>query len=356
MTGTEKRIPALDMLRGLAAVAVMVPHYFLFVSKEASGTWEAMSAPGVEVFFLLSGFVLGPQIILCAERRDLNTLATFLARRWMRTIPPYLVALIAISIIFSGTTRTADFLRYATYTQNLFFEANRHDYFPVAWSLSVEEWYYVIFPPIAIAFAATIRRRSAYVIAVIAFIAAITVIRTMFGDLSPGWGENVRRVVVFRIDSIAYGFLLYLAVRDRAIVRRKGRWLAAVAFLATGALLIFINVTIVDAGFPSLRAAQPFASAAFGASAVLFFASIDGLAAPSWARSAMSFAGRVSYPIYLFHLVVLYAVPGLGFLLYFCAVVLIAAAFHYSFEQPLLAMRPRYSSRQNTTPSMAPAE
>src|ERR1700674_530347 len=132
----EQRIPALDLLRGFAALAVAVPHFFMVTRAQPSLIWETLSISAVEVFFVLSGFVLGYQILLCAERRDFATLSTFLMRRWMRTIPSYLFALLAVSAL-AHELFSLDFLRYATYTQNLFFQANTLDYFPVAWSLSV---------------------------------------------------------------------------------------------------------------------------------------------------------------------------------------------------------------------------
>jgi hypothetical protein len=85
------RLASLDLSRGLAALAMMVPHFFLYVGWQ-TGVPEIMSATAVEVFFVPSGFVLGPQVLMCLARSDLRTYRIFLLRRWMRTIPPYLVA------------------------------------------------------------------------------------------------------------------------------------------------------------------------------------------------------------------------------------------------------------------------
>ena len=56
----------------------------MYYLGEASDLAEVVSITAVEVFFVLSGFVLGPQIVLCARRRNWATLRTFLLRRWMR--------------------------------------------------------------------------------------------------------------------------------------------------------------------------------------------------------------------------------------------------------------------------------
>src|SRR5262249_46281512 len=160
-------------LRGVAAFAVMVPHFFMYYLGDASTIAEIVSITAVEVFFILSGFVLGPQIILCAQRKNWATLRTFLVRRWMRTIPSYLVALLAIAVLFREIGG-ADFVRYATCVQNLFSQHNPRDYYPGAGGFSVEEWYYVAFPPFLLLYGKLTNFRSewwGYVSAALLFIA-----------------------------------------------------------------------------------------------------------------------------------------------------------------------------------------
>src|ERR1700704_6219699 len=140
-----KRIAALDLIRGIAAFSVAVPHYLMLGSDAPAA--EVTSVLAVEIFFALSGFVLAPQILFCMQRRHWGDVGIFLVRRWMRTIPPYLFALILISTM-AGELFSADFFRYAFYVQNLFQQANLNDYYSIAWSLSVEEWFYVSLPAI----------------------------------------------------------------------------------------------------------------------------------------------------------------------------------------------------------------
>jgi peptidoglycan/LPS O-acetylase OafA/YrhL len=132
-----ERVASLDLVRGAAAFCVAIPHYFVLNSTDWQ-TAEAMSVLSVEVFFILSGFVLAPQIIFCSRDGRLVNLLIFLVRRWMRTILPFLVALVAISVLVDQLL-TADFFRYAFYVQNAYSQHNIRDYFTVAWSLSVED-------------------------------------------------------------------------------------------------------------------------------------------------------------------------------------------------------------------------
>ena len=140
-----KRSAALDFLRGAAAFAVAIPHY-LTANAPFQPFAEAFAIAGVEVFFVLSGFVLAPQIVDWVVAKPWRNLGVFLVRRWMRTIPPYVVALIVIAVL-TGNLMTADFLRYLFYVENLFSSANHVDFYPVAWSLAIEEWFYLLFAP-----------------------------------------------------------------------------------------------------------------------------------------------------------------------------------------------------------------
>ena len=153
-----KRSASLDLLRGGAAFAVAIPHY-LTLNAPFQLFAEASAIAGVEVFFVLSGFVLAPQIVDWVVGRPWRNLGVFLIRRWMRTIPPYVVALVVIALM-TGNLFTADFLRYLFYVENLFVSANHTDFYPVAWSLAVEEWFYALFAPALFVVAMLLWRRD----------------------------------------------------------------------------------------------------------------------------------------------------------------------------------------------------
>ncbi len=96
------RIIALDGVRGTAAFAMPVPHFFM-LTQPVSPSMEHVSTLAVEVFFLLSGFVLAPQILYCIRSKAVTDLKVFFVRRWMRTLPPYFctpffIAAVTVSI------------------------------------------------------------------------------------------------------------------------------------------------------------------------------------------------------------------------------------------------------------------
>jgi peptidoglycan/LPS O-acetylase OafA/YrhL len=346
------RLVSLDLLRGLAAVAVAVPHYVIMDEQEHT-VIEAVSVLAVEIFFVLSGFVLAPQILACVCGGRSGDLGTFLVRRWMRTVPPYILALLAISFL-SRPVDPADFARYFFYVQNLFTQNNLHDYFPVAWSLSVEEWFYVLFPLTMFGCARLLSRDSDRFCAIVAvgFIALIVVARGALGNYQD-WGADVRRVVAYRIDSIAYGFVLYLLV-GRAPLGPRWIGVALLAFAACTLVALAGALAIADNGSRLSEHLFPFYTAAFGASAIILFVCLDPLLAGrpglSW---CCEFLGHISYGIYLFHIIVgillrptLEALPmSLQLACYagltggFCTVL------YTWFEKPILSARPVYAKR-----------
>jgi peptidoglycan/LPS O-acetylase OafA/YrhL/lysophospholipase L1-like esterase len=363
----SKRVASLDLLRGAAAFSVAIPHYFTLNSTD----WpiaEAIAIAAVEVFFVLSGFVLAQQILYMVMGNPAANLRVFLIRRWMRTIPPFLLALLLISLL-TNETFTAGFFRYAGYIQNLFYQANSRDYFPVAWSLAVEEWFYVSFAPLIFLLARVSGRtdRKFAAIVAIAFILSIVILRAAY--FSPDhWDAEVRRVTIFRIDSIAWGFLLYLVLeRPAAAGVRTARGslvlsLLAALFVACGALCGWAAY-LTTTGSTLAKQLFPYAAAGAGLSAVTFFREAEPIFARPGIRSACFLLGHISYSVYLFHMIaVLVLKPrlaGLGYplqiLVYLTAIFAFTLAFWAYFEKAILDARPRYgcSSKRRPVPENA---
>jgi peptidoglycan/LPS O-acetylase OafA/YrhL len=346
---SERRVASLDALRGLAAFSVAIPHFFMAVHIHERLA-ENLSILGVEIFFVLSGFVLAPQIIgIIIDRPSLSNLYIFWVRRWMRTIPAYLVALTMITVM-SRHLLSADFLRYATYTQNLFYQSNVEDYFPIAWSLSIEEWFYLIFPLFLAAVASMIGRRAASAwIGGLLFVALITVLRTVFGD-TQHWGEDVRRVVAFRMDAIGWGFLFNLVwTRTK---RLDGISIAASASVLTacGVGAIWATSVLSNGHGQLLEALFPFYASAFGAAAILLSLKLSKTVEtrPVFDEAGY-FLGRISYSVYLFHLVALEALVRLSGLswpfslaIFIAVTMLVAWLIYTAIEAPILSLRPRF--------------
>jgi peptidoglycan/LPS O-acetylase OafA/YrhL/lysophospholipase L1-like esterase len=379
-----KRSASLDFLRGSAAFAVAIPHY-LTTNARFQPLAEAVAISGVEVFFVLSGFVLAPQIVDWVIGKPWRNLGVFLARRWMRTIPPYVVALVVVALM-TGELMTADFLRYLFYVENLFRSANHTDFYPVAWSLAVEEWFYVLFAPLLFLVGRMIGRSDRRMDVAFAgfFILVMAALRLLF--VPHDWDLDVRRVTLFRIDSIVWGYLLYLTMEKRlplAFERGPGLPLRATRRPRTIGLLGRFTTRNSDHGFlrrlPALGAlavvatafelwvallavrqiawaqtAFPYASALFGAASVGFFRQADQIFKGRRVAAVSFYLGRISYSAYLFHIIIVMALkPRIAdwplaaqVTLYLAIVCAFSTLFWRGFERPLLAARPDYVRRR----------
>ena len=348
-----KRSASLDFLRGAAAFAVAIPHY-LTANAPFQPFAEAFAIAGVEVFFVLSGFVLAPQIVDWVVGKPSRNLGVFLIRRWMRTIPPYVVALAVIAAL-SGNLMTADFVRYLFYVENLFFSANHVDFYPVAWSLAVEEWFYVLFAPALFLVARVLGRRDRRLEVIFAVLVILVVAALRLTFAPHDWDLNVRRVTLFRINSIVWGFLLYLALERRPPIglddasgrARLGVLLALLAVIIPAELGVAISAV---KGGASAQLAFPYVSAAFGMIAVGVLWQAEGLFHNRIVRGASFYLGRVSYSVYLFHLIVIMALKpliastplALQLAVYVLAILALSTVFFAGFERPILAARPYY--------------
>ncbi|TFV69428.1 acyltransferase [Bradyrhizobium frederickii] len=341
------RVASLDFLRGSAALAVTVPHFYMHFYPDSTFA-ETISILGVEVFFVLSGFVLAPQIIkFCVLKPSLRNYGIFLVRRWMRTVPPYLIAL-ALFSISAHQAFTADFFRYLLYVQNLIGQHNAHDYFSIAWSLSVEEWFYLSFPALCllIAYAVPGTLRPALITAFL-YIFAVCTARILFGD-NTQWGSAVRRVVVFRVDAIAWGFVLAIALPSLTKVRLP---LALFLLVVSTSFAVWVTSLGAQSANSMMEFTFPFYAPGLGAVAILCAIKLESAVARNRTLSRVGiFLGQISYSTYLFHLLILSAVAPLSRLLpmaivlviYLIATAVVATLMYQAVEAPILDARPRF--------------
>jgi peptidoglycan/LPS O-acetylase OafA/YrhL len=356
-----KRSASLDFLRGSAAFAVAIPHY-LTANVPFRPFAEAVAVSGVEVFFVLSGFVLAPQIVRQVVGGPWRNLGVFLARRWMRTIPPYAVALLAVALI-TGNLLTGDFGRYFLYVENLTHEVNAQDFYPVAWSLAVEEWFYLLFAPLLFLVGWLFHRSDRRLEVGFAVLFIIVVAALRHFATPADWDLNVRRVTIFRIDSIVWGYLLFLTVETRpefsagpgtaAGPRVPG--LAALAGIAVAATAL--ELWIAFAALTGTHAAQqafPYSSALFGMAWVVAFRFAEPIFAGRAVRALSFWLGRISYSAYLFHIIaVMLLKPRIDgwpiaaqLAVYLAIVCSFSTLFWRGFERPILAARPTYAGRE----------
>ncbi|WP_233007286.1 acyltransferase family protein [Rheinheimera faecalis] len=155
----KTRLDGLDTLRAIAIIIVLIYHYKVVVSPDnLFGFISSVGWTGVDLFFVLSGYLIGNQILSAFSKGQDFSLKLFYIRRFLRTLPNYyfVLALYFIFPVALGGTATAPLWSFLTFTQNL--GLGPGETFTHSWSLCIEEQFYLIFPVIALLIASS--RRS----------------------------------------------------------------------------------------------------------------------------------------------------------------------------------------------------
>ena len=221
------RLPGLDTLRAVAILAVMLFH--------TNGLQPLVLQPlgdfgwmGVDLFFVLSGYLIGSQLLKPYTRNQRPSLADFYRRRAFRILPAYLavLALYCFWPAWREAPNIAPAWQFLTFTLNLLIDYSHDHAFSHAWSLCVEEHFYLILPILTLSLmrrpdsARTRTRRTAAIlltlvaagIALRAFI-LIHILRPI-GLESPHFGPTYIETLYYptwvRLDALLAGVTLAL--------------------------------------------------------------------------------------------------------------------------------------------------
>lgn len=146
----KDRIIGLDVIRSMAILWVIYLHGAYLVPAEHYNWYSRLNVgiDGVSVFFVLSGFLIGRILIRNFEDPfGMKEIGHFIARRWFRTLPAYLIVLTTLSLyatIVLTEPGWKDLAPYFIFVQNI--ATPNPIFFREAWSLSIEEWFYIILP------------------------------------------------------------------------------------------------------------------------------------------------------------------------------------------------------------------
>jgi peptidoglycan/LPS O-acetylase OafA/YrhL len=211
--GSPRRVFGLDFLRALAIAAVVIAHASVVVYRHLPDWYGLIGHGGfygVELFFVLSGFLIGQ--ILIRDAAQLSTergVVVFWVRRWFRTLPLFLlffaVNYLLFTVALGNQYGAAELLQHALFLRN--FAGVHITFFLEAWSLAVEEWFYLLFP-IALWLGLRIAKRfdRAFLCAAAVFFLFSTVARVISAEQPHAeWSSWQRMTVIFRFDALMFG-------------------------------------------------------------------------------------------------------------------------------------------------------
>jgi peptidoglycan/LPS O-acetylase OafA/YrhL len=313
-----QRVPELDGLRGVAILLVIVCHYVYnsLPRREAAALRATMSWTwsGVDLFFVLSGFLIGG--ILLANRESPRYYRTFYLRRTCRILPIYFVVVGAafafIALAARGLVPAAPFRRllppwtYLTFTQNLFMAYHNgfgSQFLSPTWSLAVEEQFYLLVPLLVRLIAPRLLP-----LVLLAGILAAPALRLWLGTLEGGTAPLAAYVLMpARTDALLLGVLAAWAWREeafRAFVREAGAWLILPPALCAAAVAVLVRRGGGDELSPEM-AHGGFSWLALGYTFVVLAAASQAPGVKVLRWGPLAALGRISYTTYLLHLPIL---------------------------------------------------
>ena len=144
----NKKLEGLDHLRALAITFVMLYHYRLFGHPEWLDGFGKFGWTGVDLFFVLSGYLISSQLFVKIANGGKVMLKDFFIRRFFRIIPAYLtVVAIYFSVpAFREREALPPLWKFLTFTQNFGLDLAKQGTFSHAWSLCIEEQFYLLLP------------------------------------------------------------------------------------------------------------------------------------------------------------------------------------------------------------------
>ncbi|WP_396159187.1 acyltransferase family protein [Flavobacterium sp.] len=213
------RIFGLDLMRA-AAIAMVLCSHILWIYNPNDGFIRQLFALfgflGVEFFFVLSGFLIGKILykIFIKEDFTIKSALGFLKRRWFRTLPNYyLVLFINIIITTSLGYATPKLGLYFIFLQNGF--SKMPTFFPESWSLSVEEWAYIILPISLLLLSLLFKPKNKnrfFLIINLLLISLFILFKYVYQSKTQTttldeWNSSVKAVMIYRLDAIFMGVL-----------------------------------------------------------------------------------------------------------------------------------------------------
>jgi peptidoglycan/LPS O-acetylase OafA/YrhL len=326
----QNRLPAIDGLRGIAILCVILFHY-----RHALLPGGFV---GVDLFFVISGYVITRSLAAEIDRSGRVSLAGFYARRARRILPALAVLLIVVLLYsaLAGRLLPAEVqagVAAATSTYNWFLASGwpRTSWFVHVWSLSVEEQFYLLWP-LAFAVSAKRGRVGPLTIALATLIAISAAWSTILGLQGAPW-QRIYFGSDTRAQAILAGCLLALVGKSVPQVWLK-YWPVPIASFAALALTL-------DNHDPSLGlwglAATTLVCAWIVASAA---EARDGPLVRLLSVAPLQWAGLRSYSLFLWHLPVALALSALDPRFWLLPAILVAALFselsYRWIERPLM--------------------
>jgi peptidoglycan/LPS O-acetylase OafA/YrhL len=372
------RLPGLDLLRAGAIVWVMLYHlesYGIEMPGLVRHGWM-----GVDLFFVLSGYLIGGQLLRPCARGERLRWGEFMLRRAFRVLPAYCTVLALYFAVpaIRESDGVAPAWQFLTFTTNLFPDYFHNRAFSHAWSLCVEEHFYLLLPPAVWLLTRASSGRNAAAAAGVLLIGGVLLRGWLWQhevgpyaqvhggphDFNLRWVEQIYNPTYARLDGLIAGVTLAAVEVFRPALwqRAMGRW---PLLLPSGLAGVFACTRVEPTGLAGTMLLFPL----LAASLALLVAGAINLGSRTRRRSlpGAKQVSLVSFSLYLTHKQVyafIHAQLGpflersdlFAFISYNAAALAVAGLLYMLVERPALMLRDRLlapSTGHTPAPGMA---
>lgn len=301
----SNRIYALDIARAVAILLVWMIHILMNILQlDISSMWY-LAYLGVDIFFALSGFLIG-RILISLCKDDMlspSAMFKFLLKRWFRTAPLYFVFLLLNYFVYRYILHSADHFdfRYLYWGQSLY--SYPPDFFGESWSLCVEEWFYFSFSAGLCIFTHVAKKWSInfhykLLLFAVLYILLFTALRLWYAPND----YTEFNIVLYRLDAIAYGVLAAVAdVYYQKNIRSSMAFITGIICSISG-ILLFLSGSYIGTWYQLY-----YLLTGAGIAMIIFSMNTQN----NWYKKhlftqVISFISRISYSVYLVNLTTIY--------------------------------------------------
>ena len=368
--GLSHKLHGLDHLRAFAIIFVFFYHYGrLFPHPGWTNTISEFGWSGVDLFFVLSGYLIASQLFQKISRQQKISLKEFFTKRFFRIIPIYFVV-VALYFLFPVTHEReslAPLWKYLTFTQNINLDISKQGTFSHAWSLCIEEQFYLLLPLILLLLIRFKINKKGFWILIAMFISGFIVrfycyqhfVLPAGDDRWLPWYKFIYYPTWSRLDGLVVGVSIAALLQFKPnfsnnILKHGNKILLVAVVTFTSIYFIFSNQESLSAsvfGFPLVD---------IGYGVVVLAALSPGCFLYRYKSSVTTKIAALSYGIYLIHKIIIHLVQAQAikfkiddssntmFLISVVSVFIASLILNEIVEKPFLKLRKKILNKNKT--------
>lgn len=356
----------LDNLRAFAIIMVFFFHYQRWFEHPAwMPTALNFGWTGVDLFFVLSGFLISSQLFAQIKKDAHFSMRNFYIKRFFRILPIYyfVLAIYFLFPFFSSTQLLPPLWKFLTFTQNFGADFTNQRAFGVVWSLCVEEHFYLLMPAILLLLLKTGIFKKGYLLLLVLFVAGFLIRLYCWYDVylhqTNGvenrmlWVQTIYYPTYNRLDGLLAGVSIaamynYLP----AIFNRLSKY--ANLLIAIGLIILTGTYFLCGNNMDFVRSIFSFPLVSIGFGCTVLSAIMPNSFLYKWKSVVLTKIAELSYALYLVHMAIILSAQtvlsdwgiaknsSLMLVLTIILCIVIALILHHAIEKPFMKMRERF--------------